>query len=85
MRIEVTIAKTSPLPAGAIDALAGELSRRISHHFPENLGNVTVRYATANNLSVIGASKRTKNALARFSRDRRALMTGSSMNKNDMQ
>ena len=27
MRIEVTIAKTSPLPAGAIDALAGELSR----------------------------------------------------------
>lgn len=29
MRIEVTIAKTSPLPAGAIDALAGELSRRI--------------------------------------------------------
>ncbi|EBH8765189.1 DNA damage-inducible protein I, partial [Salmonella enterica subsp. enterica serovar Freetown] len=35
MRIEVTIAKTSPLPAGAIDALAGELSRRISPHFPE--------------------------------------------------
>ncbi|EAT9264774.1 DNA damage-inducible protein I, partial [Salmonella enterica] len=29
MRIEVTIAKTSPLPAGAIGALAGELSRRI--------------------------------------------------------
>ncbi|EJT6072131.1 DNA damage-inducible protein I, partial [Salmonella enterica] len=28
MRIEVTIAKTSPLPAGAIDALAGEISRR---------------------------------------------------------
>ncbi|ECC6568589.1 DNA damage-inducible protein I, partial [Salmonella enterica] len=26
MRIEVTIAKTSPLPAGAIGALAGELS-----------------------------------------------------------
>ncbi|OSJ87305.1 DNA damage-inducible protein I, partial [Salmonella enterica subsp. enterica serovar Newport str. SHSN010] len=26
MRIEVTIAKTSPLPAGAIDALAGGLS-----------------------------------------------------------
>ncbi|EAQ8210718.1 DNA damage-inducible protein I, partial [Salmonella enterica] len=26
MRIEVTIAKTSPLPAGAIDALAGEIS-----------------------------------------------------------
>ncbi|MCK0463891.1 DNA damage-inducible protein I, partial [Salmonella enterica subsp. enterica serovar Typhimurium] len=26
MRIEVTIAKTSPLPAGAIGALAGGLS-----------------------------------------------------------
>ncbi|EDS6649002.1 DNA damage-inducible protein I [Salmonella enterica subsp. arizonae] len=60
MRIEVTIAKTSPLPAGAIDALTGELSRRISHHFPENLDNVTVRYAAANNLSVIGASKEDK-------------------------
>lgn len=57
MRIEVTIAKTSPLPAGAIDTLRGKLSRRISHHFPENLGNVTVRYAAANNLSVIGDSK----------------------------
>ncbi|MEA6385606.1 DNA damage-inducible protein I, partial [Salmonella enterica subsp. enterica serovar Newport] len=44
MRIEVTIAKTSPLPAGAIDALAGELSPPISHHFPENFGNVTVRF-----------------------------------------
>ncbi|WP_080157426.1 DNA damage-inducible protein I [Salmonella enterica] len=66
MRIEVTIAKTSPLPAGAIDALAGsgELSRRISHHFPENLGNVTVRYATANNLSVIGASKEDKERIS---------------------
>lgn len=59
MRIEVTIAKTSPLPAGAIDALAGELSRRISHHFPENLGNVT-----ANNLSVIGASKEDKERIS---------------------
>ncbi|MDI5231701.1 DNA damage-inducible protein I, partial [Salmonella enterica subsp. enterica serovar Anatum] len=44
MRIEVTIAKTSPLPAGAIDALAGELSPRISHHFSQNFGNVTLRY-----------------------------------------
>lgn len=80
MRIEVTIAKTSPLPAGAIDALAGELSRRISHHFPENLGNVTVRYATANNLSVIGASKR-KERISEILQRPRALMTGSSMNK----
>ncbi|ORH39205.1 DNA damage-inducible protein I [Salmonella enterica subsp. enterica serovar Newport] len=50
MRIEVTIAKTSPLPAGAIDALAG--------------GRDTVRYATANNLSVIGASKEDKERIS---------------------
>lgn len=83
MRIEVTIAKTSPLPAGAIDALAGELSRRIQHHFPDNEGNVTVRYAGANNLSVIGATKEDKeNASARSSRrPGKARMTGSSMNK----
>ncbi|MTH46570.1 DNA damage-inducible protein I [Intestinirhabdus alba] len=60
MRIEVTIAKTSPLPAGAVDALAGELSRRIHHYFPDNDGNVTVRYATANSLSVLGATKEDK-------------------------
>jgi len=64
MRIEVTIAKTSPLPAGAIDALAGELSRRIQHHFPDNEGNVTVRYAGANNLSVIGATKEDKERIS---------------------
>lgn len=82
MRIEVTIAKTSPLPAGAIDALAGELSRRIHHHFPDNDGNVTVRYAGTNNLSVIGATKRTKNASARScKRHGKARMTGSLMNK----
>ncbi|WP_454078070.1 DNA damage-inducible protein I [Escherichia coli] len=57
MRIEVTIAKTSPLPAGAIDALAGDLSRRIQYAFPDNEGHVSVRYAAANNLSVIGATK----------------------------
>ncbi|MDU1085721.1 MAG: DNA damage-inducible protein I, partial [Leclercia adecarboxylata] len=30
MRIEVTIARTTALPAGALDALAGEFSRRIN-------------------------------------------------------
>ncbi|PWY09315.1 DNA damage-inducible protein I [Citrobacter koseri] len=64
MRIEVTIAKTSPLPAGAIDALAGELSRRIHHSFPDNAGNVVVRYAAANNLSVIGATKEDKECIS---------------------
>ncbi|EMV9511236.1 DNA damage-inducible protein I [Escherichia coli] len=67
MRIEVTIAKTSPLPAGAIDALAGELSRRIQYAFPEfpdNEGHVSVRYAAANNLSVIGATKEDKQRIS---------------------
>lgn len=32
MRIEVTIAKTTPLPPGAIDALASELSRRLNNY-----------------------------------------------------
>lgn len=35
MRIEVTIARTTSLPAGAIDALAGELSRRLNDHYPD--------------------------------------------------
>lgn len=68
MRIEVTIAKTSPLPAGAIDATAGEL-RRIQYAFPDNEGHVSVRYAAANNLSVIGATKKINSALVKFSRN----------------
>lgn len=60
MRIEVTIAKTSPLPAGAIDALAGELSRRLNNSFPETDNTITVRYAAANNLSVLGGAKEDK-------------------------
>ena len=64
LRIEVTIAKTSPLPAGAIDALAGELSRRIQYAFPDNEGHVSVRYAAANNLSVIGATKEDKQRIS---------------------
>ena len=59
MRIEVTIAKTSPLPAGAIDALAG-----IQYAFPDNEGHVSVRYAAANNLSVIGATKEDKQRIS---------------------
>lgn len=79
MRIEVTIAKTTVLPAGALDALAGELSRRIHNTFPDNAGAVTVRYAAANNLSVIGGAKKIKIASAKSCRKRgRALTTGSS-------
>ncbi len=81
MRIEVTIAKTSPLPAGAIDALAGELSRRIQYAFPDNEGHVSVRYAAANNLSVMAQQKKINSALAKFSRKRgKAPMTGLSAN-----
>ena len=64
MRIEVTIAKTTVLPAGALDALAGELSRRINSTFPENDGAITVRYATANHLSVIGGAKEDKDRIS---------------------
>ncbi|ODJ03907.1 XRE family transcriptional regulator [Salmonella enterica subsp. enterica serovar Typhimurium] len=51
-------------PAGGWLGGGGNPPRRISHHFPENLGNVTVRYATANNLSVIGASKEDKERIS---------------------
>ncbi|MBV8043767.1 DNA damage-inducible protein I [Pluralibacter sp.] len=64
MRIEVTIARTTALPAGAIDALANELSRRIHNHFPEQDGQVSVRYASANNLSVIGGAKEDKDRIS---------------------
>ena len=57
MRIEVTIAKTTPLPPGAIDVLASELSRRLQSDYPDTEGKVIVRYAAANNLSVLGGAK----------------------------
>ncbi len=64
MRIEVTIARTTALPAGALDALAGEFSRRINDSFPERGGAVTVRYAGSNNLSVIGGAKEDKERIS---------------------
>lgn len=64
MRVEVTIARTTTLPPGAIDALAGELSRRIEQHFPEHANHVQVRYAAANNLSVLGAGKEAKDRVS---------------------
>ncbi|MBB1199726.1 DNA damage-inducible protein I [Enterobacteriaceae bacterium 89] len=64
MRIEVTIAKTTVLPAGAIDALTDELSRRILNQFPDREGQVSVRYAAANNLSVLGAPKEDKDRIS---------------------
>ena len=35
MRVEVTIDKTRPLPAGAIEALTGELGKRVNRQFPD--------------------------------------------------
>lgn len=64
MRIEVTIAKTTPLPPGAIDALASELSRRINQHFPDTSSEVQVRYASGNNLSVLGGAKEDKTRIS---------------------
>ncbi|WP_312241551.1 DNA damage-inducible protein I [Pantoea sp.] len=57
MRVEVTVAKTRPLPAGAIEALTQEFAKRIDQHFPESDNRVSVRYASANNLTVMGGSK----------------------------
>jgi len=57
MRIDITVAKNRPLPAGALDALSTELARRIAHDFPDTPHHVSVRYATANQLSVIGGCK----------------------------
>lgn len=64
MRIEVTIAKTTVLPAGAIDALTREFSRRILDQFPDHDGHVSVRYAAGNNLSVLGGAKEDKDRIS---------------------
>ena len=64
MRIEVTIAKTTSLPAGAVDALAGELSRRIQHAWPDISTEVKVRLASSNQLSVLGGGKEDKTRIS---------------------
>lgn len=63
MRIEVTVAKTTSLPAGAIDALTQELSKRIDKHFPDGTNTISVRYASANNLTVMGGGKDAKDQI----------------------
>ncbi|KGT95575.1 damage-inducible protein I [Erwinia typographi] len=63
MRIEVTVAKTTSLPAGAIDALSSELGKRIDQQFPETANSVSVRYAGANNLTVMGGGKEAKDRI----------------------
>ncbi|CCP02851.1 DNA-damage-inducible protein I [Erwinia amylovora Ea644] len=63
MRIEVTVAKTTALPAGAIDALTRELTKRIDKHFPDGSNTISVRYASANNLTVMGGGKEAKDQI----------------------
>lgn len=64
MRIEVSIAKSTALPNGALDALNNELSRRIEQQFPSTSSQVTVRYAANNTLSVIGGLKEDKDRIS---------------------
>ncbi|UIN02007.1 DNA damage-inducible protein I [Yersinia ruckeri] len=62
MRVEVSIDKKNQLPAGAIEALTGELSKRLNTQFLDTI--VTVRYAGANNLSVLGGAKTDKDLIS---------------------
>lgn len=64
MRIEVTVAKTTSLPAGAIDALTQELSKRIDKQFPDGSNTISVHYAGANNLTVMGGGKEAKDQIS---------------------
>jgi DNA-damage-inducible protein I len=58
MRIEITLAKATPLPAGALEALTQEFTTRIDKQFDDP--QVQVRYAGANGISVMGGSKEDK-------------------------
>ncbi|MGM3160052.1 DNA damage-inducible protein I [Dickeya undicola] len=62
MRIELTIAKTTLLPAGALEALTNELSHRVHDIYPDT--SVHIRYAAANNLSVFGGNKDDKERIS---------------------
>ncbi|TCV98240.1 DNA damage-inducible protein I [Biostraticola tofi] len=58
MRVEITLAKATPLPAGALEALTRELSSRIDKQFTDT--HVQVRYAGSNGITVMGGSKEDK-------------------------
>ena len=64
MRIEVNIDRKNQLPAGAIEALTNELSNRLNTKFPDTTTTVQVRYAGANNLSVLGGAKTDKDLIS---------------------
>ncbi|MEH2920859.1 DNA damage-inducible protein I [Samsonia erythrinae] len=62
MRVEITLAKTTPLPPGAIDALQQELTNRIHRIYPDI--PIQVRYASSNSLTVLGAGKEDKDRIS---------------------
>jgi len=62
MRVEVMIDKTTKLPLGAVEALSGELSKRINQQFPDTV--VQVRLAGANGLTVLGGAKTDKDIIS---------------------
>ncbi|MEH0835438.1 DNA damage-inducible protein I [Pectobacterium cacticida] len=62
MRVEITLAKSTPLPEGAIEALRHELERRIHNIYPTS--SIQVRYASANSLTVMGAGKDDKECIS---------------------
>ena len=65
MRIEVSIAKTTALPNGALEALNNELAK--PYRSTNSLDVKTrsrVRYAAGNNLSVIGGLKEDKDRIS---------------------
>lgn len=64
MRVEVSIDKKNQLPPGAIEALTNELSKRLDSKFPDTSTTVQVRYAGANNLSVLGGAKTDKDLIS---------------------
>lgn len=64
MRIEITVARTQPLPPGALDALGQELARRIDEQFPDAVHYIKVRYASTSQLSVLGGGKETRDQIS---------------------
>ena len=83
MRVEVTIDKTRPLPAGAIEALTGELGKRVNRQFPDAV--VQVRYAGANGLSVLGGAKTDRDLIEEILQETgKARTSGSAQNNTAM-
>ena len=64
MRVEITLARTHPLPEGAPEALARKLTKHINHEFPDDNNQVSVRYAGTNGLSVTGQGKEAKDRIS---------------------